>query len=60
VVLYQKSGLGQLFFLKVSSSKTISHTHTHKTGRTPLDEWSACCAGYYLHSTQQTCMPSVD
>jgi hypothetical protein len=31
-----------------------THTHTHRAGRTPLDEWSARRRGRYPHNTQQT------
>ena len=31
------------------NTHTHTHTHTHISGRTPLDEWSSCRRGYYLH-----------
>jgi len=33
---------------------TFSDTHTHRAGRTPLDEWSVPRRDRYLHNTQQT------
>jgi len=38
-----------------------SHTQTHTSDRTPLDEWSARRRGRYLHNKQRTwiSMPSA-
>ena len=43
------SGLDRLT-VKVSRSHTTRHTN----GRTPLNTWSACPRGRYLHNTPQT------
>jgi len=42
VVLQPKSGLGH------------RHTHTHKTGISPLKAGSVNSSSHYLHNTQQT------
>jgi len=40
---------------------SLSHTHTHTPGRTPLEEWSAYRRSRYLHKThkRRTSMPSA-
>jgi len=45
-----------LTFLYHTHSLSLSHTHTHThmSGRTSMNEWPACCRGFYLHNTQQT------
>jgi len=39
----------------------LDHTHTHKPGRTPLEEWSAHHRSCYLHNTHKRpkSMPSA-
>jgi hypothetical protein len=51
VIFESKLGLGCLI-LRFQISRT--HTHIYIFSTTPLNEWSACCRGCYLHNTHTT------
>jgi len=41
-------------FLDHTHKHARTRTHTHKAGKFPLNVWSACRRGHYLHNTKQT------